>query len=261
MKYLQKCNGDIGKETCRDEGGILLKKYKFDKKLKEALMIKAEGRPVPVSIFIDGEEIGVSGLSLGGIQNGEFDCLVSENDGGYKVEAVAFDPLDAEERHWICLKPAVYDDAVEFFLKNNYMEGIVKGYGLIREYAVLEGYGLDFVEGDTAIKIKLPLMALNGRTQNNFRDICPFLSNGRVSRYAGYLTALQGCYKRVVLLTVCQYGMDVLMEDGDLNGEEKNLLTVAISNGLEFWSARMKYGADGIRLLSYKNMTDQLVLE
>ncbi len=24
MKYLQKCNGDIGKETCRDEGGILL---------------------------------------------------------------------------------------------------------------------------------------------------------------------------------------------------------------------------------------------
>ncbi len=237
-----------------------MKKYKFDKKLKEALLIRAQGWPVPTSIFIDGEEIGVDSLGMGGIKDGEYGCLVSQKDNGYVVEAVAFDALDARERHWICLKPAVYDDAVEFFLKNNYTERIVNGSGLVRKCGDLQSCGLDFVAGDTAIGVKLPLMALNFRTETNSSVVCPFLANGNIKEYSRYLSAMRGQYRRVVLLTVCQYGLNILMQYANCDKEEKEFLRIATSNGLEFWTAKVKYGTDGIRLLSYKNMTGQLVL-
>lgn len=238
-----------------------MKKYRFDKKLKEALLIRAQGRPVPTSIFIDGEEIGVDSLGLGGIKDGEYGCLVSQKDNGYAVEAVAFDALDEKERHWICLKPAVYDDAVAFFLDNNYMERMVNGYRLIREYKDSEGYGIDFLSGETAIKMKLPLMSLNPESEIGSSVTCPFLSDVGIPQYADCWTKIRKQYKRVVLLTVCQYGMDIVMQYGHCGKEEKEFLRTANSNGLEFWTAKVKYGTDGIRLLSYKNMTGQLVLE
>lgn len=43
-------------------------------------------------------------MGLGGIQDGEYGCLVSQKDDSYIVDAVAPDALDAKERHWICLR-------------------------------------------------------------------------------------------------------------------------------------------------------------
>lgn len=104
-------------------------------------------------------------------------------------------------------------------------------------------------------------MGLNFKTETNSSVVCPFLANGSVKEYSRYLSAMWGQYRRVVLLTVCQYGLNILMQDGNCGKEEKKFLRTATSNGLEFWTVKVKYGADGIRLLSYKNMAGQFVLE
>lgn len=57
--------------------------------------------------------------------------LISENkiSSGKKYEAVAFslDNLNRENKDWICLGPAIFEDALEFFLASHCMEGMVNG--------------------------------------------------------------------------------------------------------------------------------------
>lgn len=240
-----------------------MKKYKFKTKLKEALLIKRQERPVPVSIFMDGEEMQVICLGTGGVKDGEYACLVSPNSNltgmeQHVIEAVAFDGLDSKERHWISLRPAVYNDAAAFFLENHLMAGIANECVAVSGYADSGNLGVDFIAGDTAIAVKLALAPLEHRTGMYTYVGCPFLSDSSIKKYAEGLQVIKSHYKRIVLLSICQYGMDILMQTENCSESAMKMLQTAVSSGLEFWTARMKFEADGIRLLSYKNMTDRI---
>ena len=240
-----------------------MKKYKFKTKLKAALLIKRQERLVSVSIFMDGEEMQVICSGMGGVKDGEYACLVSQNSNltgmeQYVVEAVAFDGLDSKEKHWISLRPAIYDDAAAFFLDNHFMTRIANECVAVSGYADSGNLGVDFIAGDTGIAVKLALVPLERRTGMYAYVGCPFLSDSSIKKYAEGLQVIKSQYKRIVLLSICQYGMDILMHTENYSEPAMKVLQTAVSSGLEFWTARMKFEADGIRLLSYKNMTDRI---
>lgn len=246
--------------------GVLLKKYKFNKKLKEALLIKVQNRPVSVSIFLDGEETRVKCSGLESLRDGEYSCLVSENsnpveEGRYVLEAVSFSELDKKAENWICTRPEVYKDAVGFFIENNHMKRMVNGYGTLRKCISLENYGADFVAGDIAIGIRYPLVLLNSATEENVQVECHSLFDFQIKNCVKDLVAMQKHYKRVIILTVCPQGIDILMDARKCGEGVKKALRTAVSNGLEFWTSAMRLDAGGISLISYKNVTDRVLLD
>lgn len=76
---------------------------------------------------------------------------------------------------------------------------------------------------------------------------------------AGYCqkTDIQEKYKRIVLLTICQYGTDHMPTI--TNDKIKKELGNAVIIGVRFWVAETKTETDGISLLPYQNITDSVL--
>ena len=108
-----------------------MEKYYFEKELKEAVLIRNGGRPT--AMVLNGEEVEVCCPELCSMNIGEDGnpCLVSEDkissDKKYEVVAFSLDYPNRENKDWICLEPAIFEDALEFFLFSHCMEGMVNG--------------------------------------------------------------------------------------------------------------------------------------
>lgn len=157
--------------------------------------------------------------------------LISENkiSNGKKYEAVAFslDNLNRENKDWICLEPAIFEDALEFLLVSHCMEAMV-------------------------------IMAVHFRKWK--AGGCRARFHGRkIARHRNLIANFHGTGKRIIFLTLFQHNLNDNLQ-GLRCKELSRFLGMDMEEGNKFWVADAKLEPDGITLLSYQNITDRVLL-
>ena len=151
------------------------------------------------------------------------------------------------------------EKAVGFFLENHMLGEMVKADGLIKNCPVLKRVRADYVAGDTCIEVKVlercKKMIGEDRSapaQSVLRSIASF------ERGRGNLEALQEHFERVILLIVCEEGALERTGMVSLGEELKRGFKESMDNGLEIWISEVKLEEDGITLLSYQNIANDI---
>lgn len=96
-----------------------MEKYRFDRKLQEAVLRRKEGQQP--AIIIDGKEMKVRNPVFVGNRTRDVPCLVEEDNKtgntGYAVVAVSFGNVDKKDKEWICTSPVLLEQAIGFFIE------------------------------------------------------------------------------------------------------------------------------------------------
>lgn len=232
-----------------------MEKYRFDRKLQEAVLRRNEGQQL--TIIIDGEERKARCPIFVGTSTRDIPCLVEKvretGNTEYNVVAVSFDNSDKEEKNWICIQPVFLERAIRFFIENHQMESMTGDCRCANRLTNTRDIGFDFETENVCIEIKVPLIVPNTKEPDNC--IWPGFCQA-VKQMIGYCNSSYAKQKdkRIELLTICQHGTSHIqaMTNGSIKEE---LLKKAVSMGIEFWIAETKINPDGIELLSYCDIT------
>ncbi len=233
-----------------------MEKYRFDRKLQEAVLRRQKGQQ-PV-IIIDGKEMKVRNPVFMGNRVRDVPCLVERDNKtvntGYTVVAVSFDSLDEREKAWVCIQPVLLEQAVRFFMGNNQMEGMTGDCRCAGRLMDTRDTGFDFETGNVCIEIKVLMPVTVGTGSCTWKSFHEAVK--QITRHCNN-PSVKEKGKRILLLTVCQDGTGQMqpMEDGSI----KDGLKKAVGMGIEFWIARTKTEEDGISLLGYWDYTDKIL--
>ena len=241
-----------------------MEKYYFEKELKEAVLIKNGDRPITMVLNGEGMEVCCPELCSMNIREDGSPCLFSEDkiSSGKKYEAVAFslDCPNRERKDWICLEPIIFEDAVEFFLANCHLEEMVSGCTARKNMKIGGEEGPDFITGDACIQINIPDAILNAAGDGWNQVMSLMVTAGQAVRHKNMVLGLEGENKRPIFLTVLQHGLNDRME-GFLCRELGRFFGEEMQENSEFWVVDLRLEPDGITLVSYKNVTDRVMLE
>ena len=232
-----------------------MEKYRFDRKLQEAVLRRNEGQQL--TIIIDREERKARCPIFFFFFIRDIPCLVEKvretGNTEYNVVAVSFDNSDKEEKNWICIQPVFLERAIRFFIENHQMESMSGICRCASRLAYARDSGFDLETENAMIEIKVPLIVPNTKGPDNC--IWPGFCQA-VKQMIGYCNSSYAKQKdkRIELLTICQHGTSHIqaMTNGSIKEE---LLKKAVSMGIEFWIAETKINPDGIELLSYCDIT------
>lgn len=142
-----------------------MEKYGFEKEWKEDVLIRKEN--ASTVLVMDGEEVEIDcpEIARGNVSGWGTPCLVSGDgspeDGKYSVMAFSLDHPKRENKDWICIKPIIFEDAIEYFLTNNYMEEMVNGCMASKRMESKGKAGADFIAGNAYVEINVPDAILN----------------------------------------------------------------------------------------------------
>ena len=243
-------------------------KYKFDKELEEAILVKRNSQ-FTMDIEIDGkiEKAHCPTTNrIGDIETKNIACLVSTSDDPkrklkYTVEAVSCDELDCKNKNWIGINQILSNKLVAFFLETHQLDNMVSNYDSIKREVNLGISKLDFLVGNTYLEVKTPLTTLNVKYGNNIKtkDVTPFSSTDRFTKHINELAGSLDKNERAIMLTVHQYEITERKEHLKSTNYElvKSTIDRAVEKGLETWMIDMKFEPDGVSLLSCKNTTNE----
>ena len=243
-------------------------KYKFDKELKEAILVKRNSQ-FTMDIEIDGniEKAHCPTTNrIGDIETKNIACLVSESDDPkrklkYTVEAVSCDELDKKDKNWIGINQILSNKLVEFFLETHQLDNMVSDYESIKREVKLGISKLDFLVGNTYLEVKTPLTTLNVKYGKNIKtkQVTPFSSTDRFCKHINELANSLQDHERAIMLTVHQYEITERKEHLKSTNYElvKKTIDEAMEKGLETWMVDMKFEKDGVSLISCKNTTNE----
>lgn len=241
-----------------------MEKYEFEQKLKEAVLIKKDNKPTV--LLSNGEEVGVCCPELCSMnisENGS-PCLVSVNkipsNEEYAVVAFSLDNPNRENKDWICIKPIIFKDAVEFFLTNFQMEGMVSGCKAVNGKSNKGKTEPDFAAGDAYIELNVPDAILNAADGGWFQIKSLLLTAEKIVKFKNLIAELINTEKRIIFLTVFQHDLNDKMWDL-LCRELSRFFGMDMNEKTEFWVADMKLREDGITLVSCQNITGRVLLE
>ncbi len=112
--------------------------------------------------------------------------MVSEDkissDKKYEVVAFSLDYPNRENKDWICLEPAIFEDALEFFLFSHCMEGMVN----VCTFQKMESRGdtgPDFFAEGSCIQINVPDAILNPVDGEWFEIKSLLLTGRKIARH------------------------------------------------------------------------------
>ncbi len=233
-----------------------MEKYRFDRKLQEAVLRRNEGQQL--TIIIDGEERKARCPIFVGTSTRDIPCLVEKvretGNTEYNVVAVSFDNSDKEEKNWICIQPVFLERAIRFFIENHQMESMTGDCRCANRLTNTRDIGFDFETENVCIEIKVLIPVTVGTGSCTWKSF-----HEAVKQMIGHCNnpAVKEKGKRILLLAVCQDGTGQIqsMEDGSIKDELKK----AVSMGVEFWMAETKTKEDGISLLGYWDYTDKIL--
>ena len=231
-----------------------MEKYKFEKTLKEGVL---RGRINGyASIIIDGEEKKVRCHAWGKISTiGEgLPCLVLENadaDPEHTVVAVSFDNRGTERR-WTCISPALLEQAVGYFLKNNQMEDMVGGDDRTSSLLKTRMYGPDYQMGNACIEVRLLGRSSNAISACNRWSLISAMR--QAEKHYKRLATMQKTGEKMILLLVNQYGEEEILSDN----KAKKIVDRVIQEDVEIWVANLQFDSAGITLQSYLNVKDMI---
>lgn len=233
-----------------------MEKYRFDRKLQEAVLRRETGKQA--SVIIDGEERKVRYPAFVVAGTRDIPCLVKKvqetGNEGYSVVAISFDSLDGKEKAWVCIQPVLLEQAIGFFMENNQMEGMAGDCRCAGRLTDTRDTGFDFETENVCIEIKVLMPVTVGTGSCTWKSF-----HEAVKQITGHCNnpSVKEKGKRILLLTVCQDGTGQMqpMEDGSIKDELKK----AMGMGIEFWIAETKTEEDGISLLGYWDYTDKIL--
>lgn len=243
-------------------------KYKFNKELKEAILVKRNSQ-FTMDIEIDGkiEKTHCPTINrIGDIETKNIACLVSVSDDPkrklkYTVEAVSCDELDKKDKNWIGINQILSNKLVEFFLETHQLNNMVSNYDSIKREVNLGISKLDFLVGNTYLEVKTPLTTLNVKYGSNIKikEVTPFSSTDRFTKHINELAGSLDKNERAIMLTVHQYEITERKEHLKSTNYElvKSTMDNAIKKGLETWMIDMKFESDGVSLISCRNTTKE----
>lgn len=237
---------------------VIMGKYKFPKELKEAVLIG--GINGKASVIIDGVTKKAKCHAMGKIKANGIPCLVSENNNGevlrYTVEAISFENK-GKERNWICVRPALFEQAIEHFLENHQMESMLGDNNHVTKMttATVERCRPDFQAGNTLIEVRI--LGRNARNPDGFNQGFLASSISQIGKYCQKLSSMKETTEKMILLLVCHAGTEE--KQVSFKGKANNEIKKAVENGVEIWTADLQFDIDGISLLIYQNITDRIL--
>ncbi|MCM1219777.1 MAG: hypothetical protein NC548_35290 [Lachnospiraceae bacterium] len=142
------------------------------------------------------------------------------------------------------VNPILIDKAIGFFLENQMMGDILRGK-IQKGYVAAPNVRADYVAGNICIETKI-FMKDSRPMEANLKSLLYSLDSNKRT-----LDALLKHYKRVVLLIVCEEGVD----DGSMEGFSlrkvlRNIFEEELDHGIEVWISEVRIETDGIALLS-----------
>lgn len=233
-----------------------MEKFRFGKKLQEAVLRRQEGQQP--AIIIDGKEMKVRNPVFVGNRVRDVPCLVEEDNKagntGYTVVVVSFDNLNKQEKAWVCIQPVLLEQAIGSFMENHQMESMSGTCRCASRLADARGSGFDLETGNAMVEIKIPLVVPDGTDNFIWKGFYHI-----VRQMAGYCSSsyCEDKGKRNILLTIYQHGTKHIFAMVDENTKKE--LEKAVRMGIEFWTAETKTEEDGIRLLGYWDYTDKIL--
>lgn len=153
----------------------------------------------------------------------------------------------------------IFEDAVGYFLAHHYMEEMVSGCTASKEMKIVGEAGPDFIIGDAYIEVNIPDAILNAAGDGWNQVMSLMVTAGQAVRHKNMVLGLED-EKRPIFLTVLQHGLNDRME-GFLCRELGRFFGEDMQENSEFWVVDLKLEPDGIILVSYKNVTDRVMLE
>ena len=189
-------------------------------------------------------------------------CLVSKSDDikrklKWTVEAISCDDLNKKNKNWIGINQILSNRLVEFFLQTHQLDNMVGKFDDIKREVKLGISKLDFLVGNTYLEVKTPLTTLNVKYCKNIKTkpVTPFSSIDRFVKHINELAGSLKNHQRAILLTAHQYKITERKEHLKSTNYElvKETLEKAMKKGVETWMLDMKFGPDGVSLISCKN--------
>lgn len=233
----------------------MVKKYNFCKKLKEGILTgRIKGQAL---VVVDGKEQTAQCSAWDKIScTKRLPCLVSEDHSRgsirYIVEAVSFDN-EGGKRNWVCLRPVLFEQAVEYFLEKHQLGNMLVDYDYVNKVssATAGKCRPDFQVGSAWVEVRHLGSRLSGSVQES-----PAFSMKQIENYCKRIAAVKEPAERMILFLICQDGtQDKLLS---FMGKASDMIKKAVEAGVELWTAEMQFDVDGIALLSYQNITDRI---
>lgn len=170
-----------------------MEKYYFEKEWKEGILLIKKGKSIV--LVINGEELEscCPKIVRGNITEEGMPCLVSESrhskNGKYEIMAFSLDNPNMENKDWICTKPLIFEDAIEYFLANHQMEELDNGckvYGELKR----AGKKWDLMIGNAYIEINVPEAILNAAGDGWMQVKSLMLNAEKIARYKSAIASL-----------------------------------------------------------------------
>ena len=240
-----------------------MKKYLFEKPLEEGIIKKRPNRFI-MFVDINGKIEKCHCPSTGKISDLKFEdipCLVSFSDNPerktkYTVEAFSLDPLEKKEKSWIGINQTKANAYIEFFLKTNQLDRIIKNVETIKREVSLGKSRIDFlINNKDYLEVKTPLKDI---PCNNHPKCIPdkkykFLSFDRLIKHFQDISKDITQGNRAILL-MCYIFNAKRFEVPPSNEREKKIVNAAKKankKGLENWQINLKIDKEGVGLINY----------
>jgi sugar fermentation stimulation protein A len=234
-------------------------KYKFKKKLVEGVIKSRPNRFVMI-VDLDDSLIKCHCPSTGRIGNilfSDVPCLLSKTEDKtrkteYTVEAISLDPANKKEKMWIGINQVKANVYIEFFLKNNLLQKMVKVKNIKKEIK-LRNSRIDFLVDNTYIEVKTPLIQLPSK--KNMKKVMhgPFTSFDRLIKHFKALSENLPKNSRAILLMCYMYDAKPFSVP-KFDGHNIKILAAAktaTKKGIKHWQINLKINPAGISIIRY----------
>ena len=247
-----------------------MQEYVFDKKLKEAVIVKRNSQ-FTMNVLIGGKEEKChcpATTRIGDVDVAGLHCLVSESDDPkrklkYTVEAVSLDDPDESDKNWVGINLILSNRIIEFLLNTHQLEDMVSGYDEVKREVFLGVSKLDFLVGNTYLEVKTPLTTVDVKYGDTVKTkkVTPFSSTDRMVKHVKELAGSLKDHERAILLTVHQYEpTEIKPHLHSTHYEEvSSVMREAVEKGVECWNVDLKFSPKGVKLLGVTNTTIDLL--
>lgn len=238
-------------------------KYYFREKLEEGILYTKSGILTAVISGTVYKAVFPPGRNPKHVERESIPCLArkcSNTEMKCMVEAVSADSLELEKKDWTCINPLLLKNAVEFFLNSYSMVEIARCYPNYKKDQIIASQCIDFIASDgTMIDLKVLKTGVETAYRRKQDKNYPILPPGLIMGYVNILNIPQYAENRMILLFIQQREPTYRNPIPAMNGKTYESVRTGCAYGLEFWNAVIQTDAEGIRLCSYKCITDDIL--
>ncbi len=238
----------------------MAQKYIFENPLIEGLI---QSRPNRFIMYVElagstfKAHCPVTGR-VGNIKFKDIPCLLSESNDPerktkYTVEAISVDALDSKSKSWIGINQNKSNKYVEFFIKTEQLERMVKNGSSVCRERKLGKSRIDFQVKDSYIEVKTTLNNLPTPDVIKKTKPAKFDSYDRLIKHFKDLSESLKHGNRAIVLLCFMYDAKPFKppKTNSNNIKIKNAVDKASLSGVENWQINLKIDKSGVELIDY----------